>query len=171
MKIYTKTGDSGTTSLIGGKRVPKNDLRVESYGTVDELNSFTGLLRDSVISDYCQDVLLNIQKKLFIIQSLLASDNEQYTLKLEKLRDEDIGFLEIEIDKMNEELPALQSFIIPGGNLQSSHSQVARTVCRRAERVVVALSHESKVDEKISQYLNRLSDYFFVLSRYLNKSH
>ncbi len=167
MKIYTKTGDKGQTSLIGGTRVPKHHLRIESYGTVDELNSYIGLIRDQALSDHQQFLLKEIQDRLFTIGSALASDPEKSKMKIPDLHQEDIELLEKEIDTMTAELPELRHFILPGGSNGVSFCHIARCVCRRAERICVHLSEESFVDEKVMVYLNRLSDYLFVLSRKL----
>lgn len=167
MKIYTKTGDKGQTSLIGGTRVPKHHLRIESYGTVDELNSYIGLIRDQPLSDHQQFLLKEIQDRLFTIGSALASDPEKSKMKIPDLHQEDIELLEKEIDTMTAELPELRHFILPGGSNGVSFCHIARCVCRRAERICVHLSEESFVDEKVMVYLNRLSDYLFVLSRKL----
>jgi cob(I)alamin adenosyltransferase len=168
-KIYTKLGDKGETSLIGGKRVPKYHQRIEAYGTVDELNSFAGLIRDLVDNDRLKKVIIEIQDRLFTAESLLATDHEtQIDRKLPVIVESDITFLEEEIDRMNEELPPLTSFILPGGNVVVSYCHVARTVCRRAERIVIRLSGVYPVDPLVIKYLNRLSDYFFVLARYLS---
>lgn len=166
-KIYTKTGDKGETSLIGGKRVPKNHIRIEAYGTVDELNSVVGVIRDHDIYHEYKGVLLEIQECLFIAESLLALDETNKQIKLPCLKESDIELLENEIDKMNEDLPELKNFILPGGNIESSFTHVARTICRRAERIIIELSNEAKVPEIIIRYINRLSDYFFVLARKL----
>jgi len=165
MKIYTKTGDKGQTSLIGGTRVPKHHLRIESYGTVDELNSYIGLIRDQQVSEYQQNLLKEIQDRLFTIGSALASDPEKSKMKIPDLHQEDIELLEKEIDTMTAELPELRHFILPGGSNAISFCHLARCVCRRAERICVHLSEDSFVDEKVMVYLNRLSDYLFVLSR------
>ena len=167
-KIYTKTGDSGQTSLLGGRRVPKYHLRIEAYGTADELNAFIGFLRDHNIDDYYKKVLQQIQDRVFTAESILACDKGCQPEYLPELSDDDIGFLEEEIDKMNGELPALDKFIIPGGHSASSCAHVCRTVCRRAERIIIRLSEEEAVDERIIRYFNRLSDYFFVLARKLS---
>jgi cob(I)alamin adenosyltransferase len=167
MKIYTKTGDKGQTSLIGGTRVPKHHLRIESYGTVDELNSYIGLIRDQQVSEYQQNLLKEIQDRLFTIGSALASDPEKSKMKIPDLHQEDIELLEKEIDTMTAELPELRHFILPGGSNAISFCHLARCVCRRAERICVHLSEDSFVDEKVMVYLNRLSDYLFVLSRKL----
>ncbi len=167
MKIYTKTGDKGFTSLIGGVRVPKYHLRIESYGTVDELNSYIGLIRDQVVSDSYKRILKEIQDRLFTIGSVLASDPEKSRMKVPDLKPEDIELLENEMDSMNAVLPELRHFILPGGSTTASCCHVARCICRRAERITVQLSVESFVDEKVIVYLNRLSDYLFILARKL----
>ncbi len=165
LKIYTKTGDKGTTALIGGTRVPKYHERIECYGTVDELNAFVGLLRDQEIDNHSKEILLEIQKRLFAIESLLAKEKEEQTIRLPELLETDVELLETEIDKMNEQLPELTSFVIPGGNPIVSYCHIVRTVCRRAERLVIKLATIYKVNPFIIRYLNRLSDYFFVLGR------
>ncbi|WP_133271919.1 cob(I)yrinic acid a,c-diamide adenosyltransferase [Hymenobacter radiodurans] len=165
MKIYTKTGDKGLTSLIGGTRVSKASLRIESYGTVDELNSYIGLVRDQEINAPRRDLLKEIQDRLFTIGASLASDPEKSKMKIPDLHEEDVLLLESEMDRMNEELPELRAFILPGGHVAVSYAHVARCVCRRAERLVIHLSEESFVAELVVIYLNRLSDYLFVLSR------
>lgn len=167
-KIYTKTGDKGQTSLFGGKRLPKSHIRIEAYGSIDELNSFLGLLRDSVEAGSLKELLKQIQDRLFTIGSNLASDPEKKMITPD-IREDDILLLEKEIDQMNESLPALRNFILPGGHSTVSFSHIARCICRRAERLVVALSLESEVEEIIIRYLNRLSDYLFVLGRKLTK--
>lgn len=169
MKIYTKKGDGGLTSLIGGTRVPKHHLRIESYGTVDELNSYIGLIGDQEIDAVTKDILLEIQDRLFTLGSLLAAEPGKSKMKLPELRDSDIEFLENQIDKMDEELEPMKSFVLPGGHPAVSTSHIARCVCRRAERITVHLAEEEEVDEKIIRYLNRLSDYLFTLSRKLTK--
>lgn len=169
MKIYTKKGDSGTTSLIGGTRVPKHHLRIESYGTVDELNSYIGLIRDQKIGEKEIEVLLEIQDRLFTIGSHLAAEPGKSKMILPELFAEDVTFIENEIDRMDDQLEEMRSFVLPGGNTTVSYSHIARCVCRRAERVTVQLAEESEVDEKIVTYLNRLSDYLFTLSRKLTK--
>lgn len=168
MKIYTKTGDKGETSLIGGTRVPKYHLRIEAYGTIDELNSYIGLIMCQTIDIHHQEMLKEIQDRLFTIGSSLASDPERSKMKIPDLLESDVVLLETEMDKMNEKLPELKHFILPGGNTTVSFCHLARCVCRRAERMVVHLGSESFVDNKISIYLNRLSDYLFVLARKLN---
>lgn len=167
MKIYTKTGDKGFTSLIGGTRIPKYDLRIESYGTVDELNSYIGMIRDHEIGFAYKDLLKEIQDRLFTIGSSLASDPEKSKMKIPDLHTSDIELLENEIDKMNEVLPDLKHFILPGGSAVVSFCHISRCVCRRAERITVHLAGESFVDEKVVIYLNRLSDFLFVLARKL----
>jgi cob(I)alamin adenosyltransferase len=168
MKIYTKTGDKGETSLIGGTRVPKFHLRIESYGTVDELNSYVGLIMCQDIDPHHQQVLKEIQDRLFTIGSSLASDPERSKMKIPDLLADDIALLENEMDQMNEVLPPLKHFVLPGGNTTVSYCHLARCVCRRAERLIVHLASESFVDSNITIYLNRLSDYLFVLARKLN---
>ena len=167
MKIYTKTGDLGQTSLIGGVRVAKHHIRIESYGTVDELNSHIGLIRDQAINEEYKIVLKEIQDRLFTVGSSLASDPEKSKMKIPDLHQEDIELLEKEIDTMTADLPELRHFILPGGSNAVSFCHLARCVCRRAERICVHLSEDSFVDEKVMVYLNRLSDYLFVLSRKL----
>lgn len=167
MKIYTKTGDKGQTSLIGGTRVPKHHIRIESYGTVDELNSHLGLIRDTVKDNAVIEQILEIQDRLFTIGSILASDPEKAKMKIPDLVEGDVAFLERAIDKMNETLPEIRSFVLPGGSQIISFIHIARCVCRRAERNIIHLSEESKVDDIVIKYLNRLSDYLFVLSRKL----
>lgn len=164
-KIYTKTGDKGETSLIGGTRVPKHHIRIETYGTVDELNSYIGLLKDQITDTSTKTVLYEIQDRLFTIGSVLASDPGKSKMKIPDLIEADIILLEHEIDRMNEVLPELKSFVLPGGNTVASFCHIARCVCRRAERLTVHLSEESEVPSLVVIYLNRLSDYLFVLSR------
>ncbi|MDP2424161.1 MAG: cob(I)yrinic acid a,c-diamide adenosyltransferase [Bacteroidales bacterium] len=166
LKIYTKTGDKGETSLLGGTRVPKYHDRIEVYGTIDELNSFIGLIRDQDIDHNTAEVLLEIQDRLFTAESLIAADPDiSPKTALPQLFEEDVVLLEKEIDKMNETLPELTSFILPGGHPVSSLAQVARCVCRRAERLTIKLDREKTVDPIVIRYLNRLSDYLFVLAR------
>ncbi|MCH2224060.1 MAG: cob(I)yrinic acid a,c-diamide adenosyltransferase [Crocinitomicaceae bacterium] len=169
MKVYTKKGDTGTTQLIGGTRVPKSSLRIEAYGTVDELNSYIGLIRDQEINYIYTEQLLEIQDRLFTMGSLLAMDPEKSNMKLPELIDEDITFLENAIDEMDTELEPMKSFVLPGGHSTVSYCHVARCVCRRAERISVDLNAESEIPSIILTYLNRLSDYLFVLSRKLTK--
>jgi cob(I)alamin adenosyltransferase len=171
MKIYTKTGDKGYTSLIGGTRVPKYDLRIESYGTVDELNSYIGLIRDQEIGDHDKDILKQIQDRLFTIGSSLAADPERSKMIIPDLYAADIELLEQEMDAMNEHLPQLKHFILPGGSNAISFCHIARCVCRRAERLTVHLAETSTVDEKVNIYLNRLSDYLFTLARKVGNEH
>ncbi len=166
MKIYTKTGDKGLTSLIGGTRVPKHHLRIEVYGTIDELNSWIGLLRDQTIDDHSITVLLDIQDRLFTIGSLLAADPGKSNMKLPEITMNDVGLLEKEIDRMDDELPELKSFLLPGGHPIVSYTHIARCVCRRCERLFSQLREESTINEIVGVYLNRLSDYLFVLSRF-----
>ena len=176
MKIYTKTGDKGTTALFGGTRVPKHHIRIESYGTVDELNAHIGLIRDQKIDKITAEVLLEVQHKLFTIGSILATDPEKATLKngesrlnIPRISEKDIHLLETEMDRMNEELPEMTHFILPGGHQSVSYCHIARCVCRRAERLSTALYNEETFDEEVLKYLNRLSDYLFVLARLLTK--
>jgi cob(I)alamin adenosyltransferase len=166
-KIYTKTGDTGETSLIGGKRVPKYHERIEAYGTVDELNSYIGLICDLTINKNAKYILLELQDRLFTIESLLAEDTETSKNPLPQITEADISFLEDEIDKMNLSLPELKSFILPGGHPIVSHSHIARCICRRAERITIKLSENHTVSPLVIKYLNRLSDYLFVLARKL----
>lgn len=167
MKIYTKKGDGGLTSLIGGTRVPKHHVRIEAYGTVDELNSWMGLLRDQKIDDHSVRILVEIQELLFTIGSQLAADPGKSRMKLPSVTPQDVEMLEQEIDKMDAELPKLTSFILPGGHTVVSYAHLARCVCRRAERLVVHLNEEQQTDPLIISFLNRLSDYLFTLARYL----
>jgi len=169
-KIYTRTGDKGQTSLIGGTRVPKFHPRIEVYGTIDELNSYIGLIRDQEIDSRFREVLLVVQDRLFTAESIIALDPEaETTVKLPSLKESDIIFLEQEIDRMNEVLPELNSFILPGGHPVVSHCHVARCICRRAERHTIRLAQSQPVDELVIRYLNRLSDFLFVLARRLGK--
>lgn len=168
-KIYTRGGDKGETSLIGGTRVPKDHERIEAYGTLDELNSFVGLLRDQPEADIVKEELLHIQEQIFTAESLLAVDPEGKARALPILKEAEIQFLEQRIDRMNETLPDLTKFILPGGHSVVSLAHIARTVCRRAERITISLSRTHSVDPIIIRYLNRLSDYFFVLARFLSK--
>lgn len=166
--IYTKTGDSGTTSLVGGSRVSKDDVRVEAYGTVDELNSHIGLLAEmlrEVEDGRHYEELKAVQHNLFTIQTLLATEDANIYARLPQLRDEEVEALERQIDAITDTLPKLHSFVIAGGTLAGAQCHVARTVCRRAERCTVTLSHEAEVDPVLQRYLNRLSDYLFVLAR------
>ncbi len=168
MKIYTKTGDKGTTSLIGGTKVPKSHLRIEAYGTVDELNSYIGLCKDLLTDAQGQKILLEVQDRLFTIGSSLACDPiKEPKMRIPDLIETDVELLEKEMDRMNETVPPMKNFILPGGHTTLSYLHIARCVCRRAERCSVRLELESpEVEEIIIKYLNRLSDYLFVLSRY-----
>lgn len=168
-KIYTKTGDLGRTSLIGGTKVPKSNTRIESYGTVDELNSFIGLVSDYLQDEGIKNMLKEIQDRLFTIGSSLACDPEREPLmKIPDLKEADIKLLENEIDRMNDMLPVMKNFILPGGNVAVSTAHIARCVCRRAERLCVGvLESGGFVEPLVIKYLNRLSDYLFVLARYI----
>lgn len=170
-KIYTKTGDEGYTGLIGGTKILKSDLRIDSYGNIDELNSYIGLLGDYITDRDIKSFLLSIQNNLFIIGSLLACDNSKdIKMNLPQLSEEDILQLEQSIDKMNEELPELRHFILPGGNILVSCIHISRSICRRAERGCVYLKEQGLfVEPLIIKYLNRLSDYLFVLARFIGK--
>ncbi len=176
MKIYTKTGDKGKTALFGGTKVPKHHIRIESYGTVDELNSHIGLVRDQDIDMHLKNVLSIIQNKLFTVGAILATDPEKAMLKsgkerlnIPKISNEDIELLEQEIDTMNEELPIMTHFVLPGGHQTVSFCHIARCVCRRAERLAAALNDLEPFQPETLMYLNRLSDYLFVLARKLSK--
>lgn len=168
MKIYTKVGDNGTTSLIGGTKVSKSHLRIEAYGTVDELNSYTGLCKDLLTDQPSKKIMQEIQDRLFTMGSSLACDPlKEPKMKIPDLKEEDVVLLEKEMDKMNDLLPPMKNFILPGGHPTLSHLHIARCVCRRAERCCVRLEQENQeVAEIIVKYLNRLSDYLFVLSRF-----
>ncbi|MBL7739560.1 MAG: cob(I)yrinic acid a,c-diamide adenosyltransferase [Chitinophagaceae bacterium] len=168
LKIYTKTGDKGTTSLIGGTKVSKSHLRIEAYGTVDELNSHIGLCRDLSADEKVRSLLQEIQDRLFTIGSSLACDPvKEPKMRIPDLKEEDVTLLENEIDRMNESLEPMKSFILPGGHVAVSQVHIARCVCRRAERCCVRLESEGTgVESVIIKYLNRLSDYLFVLARY-----
>ncbi|ANH82242.1 ATP:cob(I)alamin adenosyltransferase [Niabella ginsenosidivorans] len=166
-RIYTKTGDKGTTVLIGGTKVSKAHLRIESYGNADELNAYIGLCRDLLPDIHTKEILREVQDRLFTIGSVLAQDPGKKTkMALPDLHKEDIQLLEKEIDAMTEKLPAMQSFILPGGSIPVAQLHIARCVCRRTERSVVRLAEESPVEAIVLSYLNRLSDYLFVLARY-----
>jgi cob(I)alamin adenosyltransferase len=169
MKIYTKTGDEGTTSLFGGKRVYKSELRIDAYGTVDELNSWIGVLRDLEVNKNRKDVLIEIQDRLFTMGSLLATEPGNQKVKVPTLKEEDVIFLENEMDQMDELLSPMRFFVLPGGDLSISWGHVARTVCRRAERLIIALHQHEPIDPLIIKYINRLSDYLFVLCRMMTK--
>ncbi len=175
MKIYTKTGDKGTTALFGGTRVPKHHIRIESYGTLDELNSHIGLIRDQDINDHYKNILIDIQDKLFVIGAILATDPEKAILKsgkerlnIEKISANDIETLEKEMDTMNTELPPMTHFVLPGGHQTVSFCHIARCVCRRGERLASALNDLEPFEANALTYLNRLSDYLFVLARKLS---
>ena len=176
MKVYTKTGDTGTTALFGGTRVPKDHARIESYGTVDELNSYIGLIRDQEINQHFKDILIEIQDRLFTVGAILATPPEKEVLKNGQKRlqnlgiiESDIELLEKEIDTMEDSLPQMTHFVLPGGHTTVSYCHIARCVCRRAERLAVHLSHNEAVADIAIKYLNRLSDYLFVLARKLSK--
>lgn len=169
MKIYTKKGDGGSTGLIGGTRVLKSSLRIESYGTVDELNSSIGLIRDQEINESYKTQLIEIQDRLFTIGSSLASDPEKSAMKIPNLLEEDIHALEVWIDEMDALLPEMNFFVLPGGHTTVSFTHLARCVCRRAERIVIDLKQHEFVADLVPAYLNRLSDYLFVLSRKLGQ--
>jgi cob(I)alamin adenosyltransferase len=167
-KIYTKTGDKGTTSLIGGTKVPKSHLRIEAYGTVDELNSYIGLCKDLLEDTKAKEILLEIQDRLFTIGSSLACDPiKEPRMRIPDLKESDVVLLENEMDRMSDAIPAMKSFVLPGGHTTVSHLHIARCVARRAERCCVRLELESlEVDALLLKYLNRLSDYLFMLSRF-----
>ena len=167
MKIYTKKGDTGNTGILGGTRLPKHHIRIESYGTIDELNSHIGLLRDQLDEKASIDELIKIQEELFTIGSQLASDPVKNKMELPMIDLEDIEYLEKRMDEMDANLPEMRFFVLPGGHVAVSQAHICRCVCRRAERLCVALKENEPVNELILQYLNRLSDYFFVLSRQL----
>ena len=176
MKIYTKTGDKGTTALFGGTRVPKHHIRINSYGTVDELNSWLGLIRDQSIDKHSKELLTKIQEKLFTVGAILATDPDKAVLKsgkerlnIPKISTEDIELLEQEMDTMDATLPPMTHFILPGGHTTVSYCHIARTVCRRAERMATYLHENEPFEENVLSYLNRLSDYLFVLARKLSK--
>ncbi|QOG88727.1 cob(I)yrinic acid a,c-diamide adenosyltransferase [Flavobacterium columnare] len=175
MKVYTKTGDKGTTALFGGTRVPKHHIRIESYGTVDELNSYIGLIRDQAMNPLYKAVLIEIQDRLFTLGAILATPPEKEVLKNGQKRlqnlgltETDIEYLENEIDKMETDLPPMTHFVLPGGHTTVSYCHIARCVCRRAERLATHLHEEEPTDELVLKYLNRLSDYLFVLARKLS---
>ncbi|WP_299796076.1 cob(I)yrinic acid a,c-diamide adenosyltransferase [uncultured Maribacter sp.] len=175
MKIYTKTGDDGTTGLFGGTRVPKHHIRIDSYGTVDELNSWLGLIRDQDISPIYKQQLTSIQEHLFTVGAILATDpekeilkNGQERLKITKVGTTEINFLEQVIDEMDGQLPPMTHFILPGGHTAVSYCHIARTVCRRAERISTLLFQTEPFDKNVLSFINRLSDYLFVLARKLS---
>lgn len=165
MKIYTKTGDTGTTALFGGQRVSKAHLRIETYGTVDELNANIGLVRDQEVNQKRKAVLVEVQDRLFTVGAILATEPGNTKVKVPALSEADITFLEKEIDAMDGELPPMRFFVLPGGHPSVSFCHVARTVCRRAERLAVALNDQEPIDPLVIKYINRLSDYLFQLSR------
>jgi len=165
MKIYTKTGDKGQTSLLSGNRVSKYNSRIEAYGTVDELNSFIGFLRSLDIDTYTVELLKLIQNRLFSIGSTLALDENKYNIVIPKISEIDIEILEKEMDRIESELPKLSNFILPGGHQSVGMAHICRSVCRRAERLIVKLSENEEIDELVIKFVNRLSDYFFMLSR------
>lgn len=167
VKIYTKTGDKGQTGLLGGTRVPKHHMRIEAYGTVDELNSWIGMLRDSIADEHHKNILIETQDRLFTIGSSLASDPKKSKVKIPQLSEDDITLFEKEMDAMDAVLPPMKHFVLPGGNEIVSKCHITRCVCRRAERRVNHLAENEPVDELIIKYLNRLSDYLFMLSRKL----
>ena len=176
MKIYTKTGDKGTTALFGGTRVSKHHIRIDSYGTIDELNAWLGLIRDQEIASHSKKLLAVIQDKLFTIGAILATDPEKALLKsgkerlnIPKINASDIELLEKEMDAMSESLPPMTHFILPGGHTTVSYCHIARTVCRRAERMATLLFEKEPFEENVLSYINRLSDYLFVLARKLSK--
>ncbi len=176
MKIYTKTGDKGTTALFGGTRVSKNHLRIESYGTVDELNSYIGLIKDQAIDNQTKHILVKIQNDLFTLGSMLATPSEKETLKngkerlnIPKITNESVTYLENTIDEINSSLPQMTHFILPGGHTTVSYCHIARCVCRRAERLSVSLHQQEGINPIILTYLNRLSDFLFMLARKLSQ--
>ncbi|MBU2973948.1 cob(I)yrinic acid a,c-diamide adenosyltransferase [Zobellia sp. B3R18] len=177
MKIYTKTGDKGTTALIGGTRVKKHHVRIECYGTVDELNSWIGLIRDQKIDKRSKETLTEVQKNLFVVGAILATDPEKALLKngkkrlnIPEIEPSDIELLEKEIDVMDEALPQMTHFILPGGHTTVSYCHIARTVCRRVERMSTLLYENEPFNENVLLFLNRLSDYLFVLARKLSEN-
>lgn len=165
MKIYTRTGDKGNTTLVGGKQVPKTHIRIEAYGTVDELIAHTGMIKDMWNHPEMDTILNEIQDRLMTCAAILASDCEDCRVNIPKIEERDISLLENEIDRMEAVLPPLRSFVLPGGHVLSSQCHIARTVCRRAERQIIRLSSELFVPDTVIRYINRLSDYYFVLSR------
>ncbi len=167
MKVYTRNGDKGETGLLGGTRVPKYDLRIEAYGTVDELNSFLGMLRDTPGTQPEHALLQSIQERLFTLGSYLATDDENTKVFRPDLQEQDVVALELSIDSMEDGLPLLKNFVLPGGHISNSLAHVCRTICRRAERLVVHLAAEKPVEPLVISYLNRLSDWLFVYARTL----
>lgn len=175
MKVYTKTGDKGTTALFGGTRVPKHHIRIETYGTVDELNSYIGLIRDQDINSAYKNILIEVQDRLFTVGAIMATPPEKEVLKngkqrldINRISNEDIELLEKQIDLMDTELPQMTHFVLPGGHTIVSYCHIARCVCRRAERLATHLNEEETIDSQVLTYLNRLSDYLFVLARKLS---
>ena len=169
MKVYTKKGDKGKTQLLGGSMVNKNHIKLECYGTIDELNAFIGNIYDQEISSFHKEILLKIQNQLFNLGSIISFDGKKDKIKLPNVTAENIEMMEKAIDKMEETLPMLKNFILPSGHPTASICHIARTVCRRAERNLVALGQEEIIDSLHMQYLNRLSDYLFVLARAILK--
>lgn len=166
--IYTKTGDKGTTALIGGTRVPKNHIRLEAYGTVDELNTNIGMIRSYPIGEKNIEAIIRIQNQLFTIGGYLATDSDVSDLRNRLIKDDkEIEFLELQMDSLESELPKLSNFVLPGGHPTVAQCHICRTICRRAERRIITMAETMEVDEWVVKYINRLSDYFFVLSRYL----
>ncbi|MDR0824547.1 MAG: cob(I)yrinic acid a,c-diamide adenosyltransferase [Prevotella sp.] len=164
--VYTKTGDKGTTSLVGGKRVEKSHIRLDAYGTTDELNSFVGFLMAEIDDEHDLEILSFIQHKLFTVGSYLATETEAIPPKAASIiTDKDVSILEYEMDKMDSELPRLHQFVLPGGSESASRAHICRTVCRRAERCIHKVSNEYPIDNLIIAFINRLSDYFFLLAR------
>jgi len=175
MKVYTKTGDKVTTALFGGTRVSKHHIRIESYGTVDELNSYIGLIRDQEINTLYKNTLIEVQDRLFTLGAILATPPEKETLKngqprlnINLISDQDIIYLENQIDLMDKDLPQMTHFVLPGGHTTVSYCHITRCVCRRAERLVVQLNEQEPINDQVIKYLNRLSDYLFVLARKLS---
>ena len=169
MKIYTKKGDKGKTQLLGGSMVDKNHIKLECYGTIDELNTFIGNIYDQEISAFHKEILFKIQNHLFNLGSIISFDGKKDKIKLPNITTQNIKMMEKAIDKMEEELPMLRAFVLPSGHPTASKCHIARAVCRRAERNLVALSQEEQIDNLHIQYLNRLSDYLFVLARAILK--
>jgi len=169
MKIYTKKGDKGKTQLLGGSMVDKNHIKLECYGTIDELNAFIGNIYDQEIGNFHKNILFNIQNQLFNLGSIISFDGKKDSIKLPNVKSENIEMMEKAIDTMEESLPMLKNFILPSGHASASICHIARTVCRRAERNLVALGQQQEIDPLHIQYLNRLSDYLFVLARAILK--
>ncbi len=169
MKVYTKTGDLGETSLFGGTRVKKNHLRLETYGSLDELNSFIGLLADGLEDTEVITLLRTVQARIFDVGAVLANEKAEKASKVPTIKENHIEILERAIDKMDLELDPMKYFILPGGHIVSSYAHLARTVCRRCERLIISLADEIEIDPILVKYINRLSDYLFVLARYILK--